>query len=339
MSKILITGMSAPQVSPETNARNLSFGSLMGLVLILQGNDVVQEEPKIKWTLEDLEQYDKVIVGLSPVTSLSANHTYGALNVIHLLRGNPKLAFFIDAPEPTRIGSSLRAILKKPENLTKSFYSYRKGFTQANDPTVLKNLLGTIEWLLTEPWPSTIYPMLPWTDQESVAEQLPSASQQSVRGVNLDRYIIEEQPISTAERTEKWVVENFSTPWTKSTVATLSNPTVPMKWNKGWTDDKVADQIGRGIGALISPHQNGTWWTYRIVQCLNALTPVATDWRESGFIGSPWMQLASAIEHMTQEERTQLANDQRKAYIDAIPSKRDAAIALTESLELYSRKA
>ena len=339
MSKILITGMSAPHVSPDANSRSLSFASLMGLVLILHGNDVTQEEPKIAWTEDDLKEYDKVLVGLSPITSLSANHTYGALNVISRLKDTSKLVFFIDAPEPTRIGSSLRAIKKKPENLVKPFYSYRKGYTQANSPEVLNRLLETVDSLLVDAWPATLYPMLPWTDHESIQEQLPEAARPSLKGVNLDRYLLSEQEPSDVERTEKWVVENFSSPWTKSTVATLSNPTVPMKWNKGWTDDKVADQVARGIGALISPHQNGTWWTYRVVQCLNALTPVATDWRESGFIGSPWMQLASAIEHMSQEERMQLAKDQRKTYLDAIPSKRDAAVVLNEALQLHSRKA
>jgi hypothetical protein len=234
--------------------------------------------------------------------------------------------------------SSLRAIKKKPDNLVKSFYSYRKGYAQANAPDVLKSLLETVDMLLEDEWPTTVYPTLPWTAHESVAEQLSESAQKNLKPVNLDRYVIAEQGTPDVERTEKWVVENFSTPWTESTIATLASPTVPMKWHKGWTDDQVADQISRGIGALISPHQNGTWWTYRIVQCLNALTPVATDWRESGFIGSPWMQLASAIEHMSQEERTQLAKDQRDAYLEAIPTKRDAAIILTESLELYSRK-
>jgi hypothetical protein len=339
MSKILVTGMSAPHVSVDANRRSLSFASLLITVLTQQGNEVIQADPEMKWTLDDLKIYDKVLVGLSPITSLSANRTYGALHVISLLRGDSRLSFYIDAPEPTRIVASLRAIKKNPDNLVKPFYSYRKGYTQANSPEVLNRLLETVDNLLDEAWPSTLYPTLPWTDHESIQEQLPEAARPSLKGINLDRYLLVEPETSDAERTEKWVVENFSSPWTKSTVATLSQPTVPMKWHKGWADDKVEDQIARGIGALISPHQNGTWWTYRIVQCLNTLTPVATDWRESGFIGSSWMQLASAIEHMSQEERMQLAKDQRKAYLDAIPSKRDAVVALTESLELYSRKA
>lgn len=339
MSKILVTGMSAPHVSAEATRRTLSFASLMVHVLTQQGHEVIQSDPEMSWTLDDLKSFDKVLVGLSPITSLSANRTYGALKVIGLLRGDSRLTFYIDAPEPTRIASSLRAIKKNPDNLVKPFYSYRKGYTQANSPDVLKSLLETVDTLLEEEWPKTIFPMLPWTDWEGVAEQLPKLAEKNLDAINLDSYVLVEKDTSDVERTEKWVVENFSTPWTKSTVATLVNPTVPMKWHKGWTDDQVEDQISRGIGALISPHQNGTWWTYRIVQCLNTLTPVATDWRESGFIGKSWMQLASAIEHMSQEERTQLAKDQRNEYIESIPAKQGAAVILTNSLELYSRKA
>ena len=41
---------------------------------------------------------------------------------------------------------------------------------------------------------------------------------------------------------------------------------------------------------------------------------------------------------MTQEERNNLAREQRNAYIDAVPSRRDAAVALTDALQLHVRK-
>ena len=71
---------------------------------------------------------------------------------------------------------------------------------------------------------------------------------------------------------------------------------------------------------------------------MNALTPVATDWKESDFIGPSWSHLASSIEGMTLEERTALATAQRNAYIENIPTRRNATIHLSQALGLFTRK-
>lgn len=337
MSNILITGMSSPHTSMSANVRSLSFAGCVTLVLTLQGHSVTQADPDVKWKKEDLDNYDVVLVGLSPLTSLSANKVYGALNVISILKGSDKLRIFIDAPEPAKITASLRAISKTPDNLTKSFYSNRRGFDVASQSAVKKRLLKVVEDLLAAEWPVTIYPSLPWGSIDSIATQLPDLVGNSLQEVNLDSYFIQE-PISVDERRDKWVVETYSTKWVDSAIAMLESPTVPMKWNKGWTDTQVLSQIAGSMGALISPYKGGTWWSYRLIQCLNTLTPIATDWKESRLLGEPWSHLASYIESASPEERAVLAQGQRETYIGSIPSKRDAAITLSDALGLYSRK-
>jgi hypothetical protein len=338
MSKILITGMSAPHASSEANRRSLSFAGTIKLVLEGQGHIVDQIDPEVSWNTKDLDVYDNVLVGISPLTSLSANRIYGALSVIDVLLESDKLLLFFDAADPIRITSSIRAMVKTPDNLTKPFYSYRKGYNNASQPNMLQNLIDVVEHLANEKWPITLFPSLPWTNLDKVAAQLPSNASDNLLPINLDSYLISTQDVLDVDRREKWVVENYATSWVKSTTATLQAPTVPMKWHKGWTDAQVHEQISKGIGALISPHSQGTWWSYRFAQCLSALTPIATDWRESGLLGSDWSYLASKIEGMTQEERNTLAREQRNAYIDAVPSRRDAAVALTDALQLHVRK-
>jgi len=338
MSKVLVTGMSAPHTSKDANTRSLSFAGAIVKVLEEQGHIVIQEDPDVSWNSKDLEEYDSVLVGISPLTSLSANRVYGALSVIDVMLKSPKLRLLIDAPEPTRITSSLKAISKTPDNLTKPFYSYRKSFSYATQPTVLDSLIDVIDYLITEKWPVTLYPSLPWGDIESVKKQLPELARDSLMAVNIDSYLLSNQDVIEIERREKWVVENYSTPWIKSTAATLANPTVPMKWHKGWTDAQVLAQIASGIGALITPHQNGTWWSYRIPQCLNSLTPIATNWQESSVLGDSWMYLAARIEDLSEEDRVALAYQQREAYVKSMPSRRDAAVELHNALGLYSKK-
>jgi hypothetical protein len=339
MSKILITGMSASHASEKANSRSLSFAGVMKLVLEQQGHEVIQENPEVSWNLNDLEQYDSVLVGISPITSLSANHVYGALSVVDVLLDSPKLRLFIDAPEPGKITASLRAMVKTPDNLTKPFYSYRRGFSHASQPNMLNNLIEVIEDLLNKPWPITLYPSLSWTDEtEHVANFLPEGARDSLKAINLDAYLISTQEMLDIERRDKWVVENYSTKWVKSTASTLSTPTVPMKWNKSWSDSQVYAQISSGIGALIPPYPSSTWWSYRYIQCMNAATPIATYWKESHLLGSSWTHLASSIESMSQEERLALATQQRNAYIENIPTRREAAINLSQALGLFTRK-
>ena len=69
MSKILLTGMSAPHASTDANRRSLSFASLLSHVLSTQGHEVVQTDPEISWEESDLNEYDHVLVGVSPLTS------------------------------------------------------------------------------------------------------------------------------------------------------------------------------------------------------------------------------------------------------------------------------
>lgn len=339
MSKILITGMSAPHASVETNKRSLSFAGLIKEVLLSHGHDVTQDDPDVSWNINDLEQYDIVLLGLSPLTSLSANRVYGALNLMDLLDGSDRLKLFIDAPEPTRITTSLRAISKTPENLTKPFYSYRKGYMHASVPGMAQNLMDVIDKLITEKWPTTLFPALPWYQPEKIIAQLPSGAAESLCPINLDSYIINRQTSLEVEKRDKWVVENYNTTWTKEITNMLANQSVPMKWHKGWNDEQVFTQIASGIGSLISPYPTGgTWWTYRIIQSLNAATPVVTDWRESQVIGKSWVHLASHIESMPLSDRTDLAEAQKEEYIKAIPSSRDAAVALFDALNVYARK-
>lgn len=339
MSHVLITGMSAPHASSDTNKRSLSFAGVIRHVLEQNGHTVTQDDPELSWNINDLDQYDAVLVGLSPLTSLSANRVYGALNLIDLLLESDKLKLFIDAPEPTRITASLRAIMKTPDNLTKTFYSYRQGYALASVPGMAQNLLDVVSYLLNEKWPTTLYPSLPWAGTGKVISQLPAGVAETLMPVNFDSYLLTQQDQLEVEKRDKWVVENYNTTWTKNQTSILRYTSVPMKWHKGWTDNQVLAQISTGIGSLISPHQTGgTWWTYRLIQSMNACTPVVTDWRESSALGESWTYLASHIEDLTLDQRIELARQQMEAYIASIPSRRDATVDLYGALDLYAKK-
>jgi hypothetical protein len=194
------------------------------------------------------------------------------------------------------------------------------------DKELLDSVMSGANYLYTQDWVTTIYPQLPWNS----STRLPSNAKKNLVGINLDSHLVVEEPID-ADRRPKWVIDNLSTPWAKNTMATLSLPNSLMKWNKGWTDAQVLEQISRSIGAVISPDKkDGTYWSYRYAQAMNTNTPVVTDWSESGAIGDAWNVLATNIDTMSQDKRDLIATAQREIYIASIPSKQKAVETLQQ---------
>jgi hypothetical protein len=339
MSKILLTGMSAAQASRKANARTLSFTGVLEKSLRDAGHEVVWEVPSFEWTKEFLSQFDSVIVGVSPLTSLSANYCYGGLHVITELLDDKRLRLLVDSPQPGQIIASLKTIAASPKSLTKDFYMNRRGFNQAKQEAVRTRLLATVERLLTATWPVTMYPSLPWQDSAAVHDQFSDNAIQSLVGVNLDAGLLT-PAIHQTDRRLKWSADSANSPWIQKVSTGLVYPVSLMKWNKGWADDLVEEQIARSTGVLITPHKkDGTWWTYRYIQAMNTGTPIATLWTETVKIGKSWGNLAANIEALSQEERNTIATKQREEYLAAIPSLNDAYENLHKTLGITKRKA
>lgn len=334
MSRILLTGMSAAQASAPANSRTLSFTGAINKSLLASGHSVTWAVPQIDWTDEFLDSFDSVVVGVSPITSLSANYCYGGLSTIARLWESNKLTLLIDAPQVSQLEASFRTISANPERLTKDFYVNRKGFQLASTENVRKSLLAAVDRLLNEVWPVTIYPSLPWKDDTSVHSQLVAGAKENLVGISVDAELVKD-PIEVHDRRLKWSTDHFSTPWSKSTLQTIIYPASPMRWHKGWDDNLVQDQISRSIGALISPHKNdGTWWSHRYIQALNTLTPVASLWQETSALGEAWSYLAATIETVSQDERDSIALEQRSSYLQAIPSLEEARSTLETTLRI-----
>ena len=320
--------MSAPQTSANSNRRSMSFAGVIEKVLNNAGHNTVMIEPDITWTKENLSYYDTVLVGISPITSLSAHYTYGALNTIGLLHGTAKLKLFIDAPNPKQITSSFNAIKSWPDNLTKSFYSTRKAYSLAKTDEKKKYLLNVVDLLNEETWPTTLYPSLPWGLSDAAFNEVPKPAQKQLTAVNLDSHLLKKEHNFNKNRTARWTADFVDSQWTKKKLSTLKNPAIPMKMGKSWSDTQVEEQISNSIGALVSPQKNGTWWTYRYIQALNTRTPIATAWLESNAIGHSWAYLASTIEDMSADERFTLAKEQLDAYVESINTKNESTKSL-----------
>lgn len=335
MSKILITGMTAPQCSVTANEKTLSFAGLLNKVLTSQGHTVVMSDADFSWTSEALSYYDSVIVGIAPIMSLTANSSYGALHVLHLMWNDPRLTLFVDAPKPEQIIASLKALSANKDLLTKQFYANRKGYQYASKPENAQELNKAIDNLLNSGWPRTLYPRLPWADDSYITQALPQGAS-NIIGINLDVFALAPAVNYSSERVRRWVADDVKSSWTQKVLPTLAYPAAPMRLNKSWNDKAIEEQMRHSIGALITPYKKNTWWSYRYVQAINTGTPVATEWRDSGHIGASWAVLASGIESLPVDRYTALAISQANDYRKSIPNVDEATRQLHHGLGLMS---
>ena len=332
MSKIFLTGMTAPQSSPRANEKNVSFGAQIYRTLVSVGHEVTWANPSIYMTEEFFSQYDSVIVGISPISGLSSDRAYGALSIIETLWGDSRLTMFIDAPSVAQLTSNINTLAEEPEKLKKPFFSYKREFSNLNsDSDAFIRVSEAVKKLKSEDWGITLYPRLPWNLVDSV--KLPPNAKKELYGINLDSiYIFDSE---NAERAEKWVIDGKNPKWEKSVTSSLVYPVVPMKFTKRDDDDDVASQISRSMGALIAPDPRaGTWWNYRYVQALSYETPIISDWKDTRVLGEAWELLASSIEDMSQSKRNLIALAQKESYLASIPSIKNAISDLLEKIRI-----
>jgi hypothetical protein len=256
---------------------------------------------------------------MAPVTSMSANRIYGALSTAgELMQANPgKVTFIVDAPQPESIAAGARAILNHPDNLTKLFYSYRKEYELAVRDR--KRLLGIIERLHTQDWPTTIVPALPWHNRvKGPTTQLPYRTTRTV-SLNLDSYLFGLYPAQTrTKREDVWSTEGRVT----QPISFAQRP-IPRRGFPAY-DNAVLQQLADSTGTLIEVPKTGTWWNTRYAQSLVAGTPVFSDWRETSALGNAWSVLPMNIETMSDSTRDTIAAEQLDRYRDACGTQEDA---------------
>lgn len=332
MSNILITGMTASHVSPSTMKRTTTFASLLLQALKRAGHGVVVAEPSVHWRKDDFQAYDTILVGIAPITGLGANRAYGALSMIEQFWGDPRLRFFLDAPNPEQITAALSSIVKTPENITKPFYDYRKEYEWAVDPAIRARLLTAVDKLAEDDWPITVFPALPW-DAVGPEGLLPHAAMGKVHGVNLDSILLDRPAYKKFSGTERWTADDVKSEWTTSLGKTLEHPIDPLRRSK-WSDDKEVEfNMANSIGVILAPgKKKATWWSNRYAQALAVGVPVITEWRESSVLGEDWAMLASQIEGISDDRRYAIAENQKQQYLAVVGDVQTATTRLSTTL-------
>ena len=326
--KILITGSTAQQASARTAARVPTFASMMAESLTRDGNEVDFIEPSFALNKHYLSEYDIVLVGIAPPTSLSANKIYPAFAMANRARELGNLAVFIDAPDPYKIPASLKSCYLNISDLQKEFYSRRKQYKIfSSDKDLAEEVYQFVEHLHRNVWPTTLYPALPWSHPGAITSVIPNIENDKLFGINLDYQIFEESFVDSEKISDYWVADYPQTKWTKQTTETLVNRVAPVRNSKWDSTESIEDNIGNSMGLLASVHRAyEPWWSSYIPKTLSLGKPVATDWRYSSDLGTAWGVLASTIEDLTPRQRSELASNQRELYVKATENGQESLI-------------
>jgi hypothetical protein len=321
--KVLLTGCSAPQSSQGLNTRLPTFSGLVRNALSYAGHDVVWVTPSIDMSEEYLSQFDVVLVGLTPPTSLSSYRLYGALSVIDRARKVSNVKYIVDAPEPYKLWAGIRAIANNPDDLVKNFYSKRSEFDKAINPANLSRIQSVVSGLYESTWEQTLCPSLPWSKKENIIKHIPNILEDSLDLLCLDAFLLTAVEDSSAlymkSESNYWST-NQKTSWVKGLEKTLKNKIHPMASNKWATNTSILTNINKSIGSVISVYKNDEpWWSVNLSQSLYVNTPVVTDWKQTSYLGESWSMLAHNLEDMSVTERISVAVKQKNEYIKVLP--------------------
>ncbi len=334
--KIFMTGATASQ-TPNLRVGSVpTFASLLYRALTTAEHEVVWTDPSMALSKEYLSEFDCILVGIAPINSVTAYKIYGALSVIDYAWELGTLKLFIDAPEPKKIWSGLRAIYNNPTDINKNFYFKRKDYKETFLSKNFDRLLSSVERLYTDCWPITLYPSLPWTSSELVYSNISTTNNENLVGINYDSILIEE--FSNSKKyldnpSGVWVSDAPNSSWSKSIEKTIRNPVVPLSNNK-WEDSKsVLSKIRSSVGCLVSTYKDDSpWWSTLVSQGISMGTPVVTDWRLSSSLGYEWSMLAHSIEELSDYDRKSVSAIQKIAYLEAVPSWKNSIKLTSETL-------
>lgn len=285
----------------------------------------------------DLSYYDKVIVGVAPITSLGANRTYGALNLIYHLWETDKLLLLIDAPDPAKVKASLQAIMDKPQNLLKPFFAYRKEYDEACE--VPGTMYRAVELLHSEIWPAVLAPALPWSTRMPVEADLPDGARGQVNMMSVDRYVLAKFAAPAARLGDNlWAYEPGSDrKWLSQQNVTWPYEVIP-KSSRTEADSAAVELLRNSGGCLIAPDRHGTWWNTRYAMALANGVPVFTNWQETAHIGSTWSMLPQVFERYAADTARQVAATQLNEYDLALETTLRTKDVLEVILEMTRRK-
>lgn len=333
--KVLITGCTAQQASRLHVERTPTFSNLLVRSFQDAGVEAHLASPRLDWDEEFLSQFNLVIVGIAPTTSISANKIYPAFITAEKARNIGNLALLLDAPESFKLLPSFRAWSDK-ETTLKSFYDRRKNYSDvAKDETLQDQLKSFISYLCEDPWPTTFYPAFPWSTKDSMIKNISNLDSEALCGISVDLYVLL-QPAKVKNfyaSDEYWTCDSMN-PFGKEQQKLLTKPVLPTRSSIWENENDTLSRIRESLGTLIATYRGDeSWWSPALAQSLSQGVPVVHNWRSTGYLGNEWLNLASTVEGMNVSDREELAYSQKQSYLNQLPEQEETSNILLKTIK------
>lgn len=322
--KILITGMTSRQANPDASVKAVSVAWLLTEAMRDMGHEVEFRDPHVE---EDLDEFDRVFVGLAPLHGLGSNRAYGALSAILRTIANDRLTLYIDDPDLGKVISGIRTNVANPNRFTKAFFAYKKEHEIANRPEYKEWLASGIKILNDNAWPQFLIPVHAWADDKVIdfyLKQAPQAVGNTCR-IDLSAYMPDFTPESekdTPPRTRQWITESKpSEKWMEQQRLTL-----PLRVMRNRYEGKVNDQnlvalYRKSLGVIQDPIKPVGWWHPRIGYAAQAGAIYCTKWQDVQALGEAYTVLPDRVEHFSGDQAAEVAAAQKRAFDRATPDK------------------
>ena len=313
MKKVLITGATASQSSLEANKQKTRFSGLIYKALTDGG---VSTELRDTEYQETFDIYDRVIIGLAPFTSLSANKIYTALDALN--RAGDKAIILLDSPDPHLVYKSISSVLSNHSILSKSLYEKRLGFKRfLEDKSFSDSVFAGVERLASG-INTAVIPSVPYYSHSMDSLRLGT---ESIIELNFDSYFKDDNFYVEKEKSSYWLADSNKSIWVKDIQGTVYSPVLNFKRSHYDSDLDLVERITGSFGYLKNNHKyDNPWWSRNIMLALSCGVPVFSDWRQTSIMGECWRLLPHTVETISHSERKELADEQKSSYLSFCPS-------------------
>lgn len=329
--RTLIYGFNSRTGGLTKERTHLTFAKLLKTAYEDLGHVVHVGFPPKGLSAETLHEYDTVFMGLASPNSITSDRTYVASYMIGHLWGTGKLVFFFDDPDIRKcfygVGNWLQN--PNPSHLFRHVFRKRKLWydmelypSDARKWTdwhieVMKMIINPDDPSL---YPKTIIPGFPWIGMDWFKTQMPAVMRDNVSFIDPSPMVGVRAPKEDDDTTriKEWVSDNILT-IQKRTVywKQFQHTLLPVNALRTLvTDGERVAAYRKAWGVLDEPITSTApgWWTKTLPYAMATGALYLTEIDQVAALGESFNFLPASVEHLSMDERDELAARQRESF-------------------------
>jgi hypothetical protein len=335
--RILMYGFSTQTNRVYSNSRFVKFVTLLSAAFRSMGHEVHVGLPPEGLTNDGLNSYDKVFIGIGSPTSFSSETVYESLYIIGKLRGTEKLTIIIDDPDVRKIMYGISNWVKNPspENIFRDAYKKRPFWYDPS--THSEDAARWTDWHVEtcrflaghptgDPYPPVLLPLFAWGKVEDHRGHLPSNAREVVQSVDLSALLSVTTTGVVEPRNKIWIAANFrkvtreQAPYSWTSLQHTEFPVHAIRNGASDTEHLTAFKTSWGVlHPPMTPY--GGWWSTTMIYSVLSGALYMSNPDTLTDLGPPFNLLAAGTEHLSDEQRLELADQQRSSFINSIATK------------------